>query len=84
MWFFNSPQVVFGEGALSYLAQIHGTRAYIIADAQMVKFGFVDLVQEQLAQANIETRVFAEVEPEPSLDTSNALKFVRQAYGLNF
>jgi len=69
MWFFNSPQVVFGEGALSYLAQIHGTRAYIITDAQIVKFGFVDLVKEQLAQANIEMRVFAEVEPEPSLDT---------------
>jgi alcohol dehydrogenase class IV len=69
MWFFNSPQVVFGESALSYLAQIHGTRAYIITDTQMVKFGFVDLVKEQLAQASIETRVFAEVEPEPSLDT---------------
>ena len=69
MWFFNSPQVVFGEGALSYLAQIHGTRAYIITDAQMVQFGFVDLVKEQLAQANIEARVFAQVEPEPSLDT---------------
>ncbi len=69
MWFFNSPQVVFGEGALSYLAQIHGARAYIITDDQMVRFGFVDLVQEQLTQANIETRVFAEVEPEPSLDT---------------
>jgi alcohol dehydrogenase class IV len=69
MWFFNSPQVVFGEGALAYLAQIHGARAYIITDAQMQQFGFVDRVQEQLAQANIESRVFAEVEPEPSLDT---------------
>lgn len=69
MWFFSSPQVVFGEGALSYLAQIHGKRAYIITDAQMEKFGYVDLVKEQLANANIETRVFAEVDPEPSLDT---------------
>ncbi|MEW5719206.1 MAG: iron-containing alcohol dehydrogenase [Chloroflexota bacterium] len=69
MWFFNSPQIVFGEGALSYLAQIHGARAYIITDAQMVKLGFVELVAEQLAQANIETRVFDQVEPEPSLDT---------------
>jgi alcohol dehydrogenase class IV len=69
MWFFNSPQVVFGEGALAYLAQIHGARAYIITDAQMVKLGFVELVTEQLAQANIEARVFDQVEPEPSLDT---------------
>lgn len=69
MWFFNSPQIVFGEGALSYLAQIHGTRAYIITDEQMQKLGFVDLVKEQLVQANIETRVFDQVEPEPCLDT---------------
>ncbi len=69
MWFFDSPLIVFGEGALSYLAQIRGTRAYIITDAQMVQFGFVDSVKAQLAEANIETRVFAEVEPEPSLDT---------------
>ncbi len=69
MWFFTSPQIVFGEGALSYLAQIRGTRALIITDAQMVRLGFVDLVKEQLAQANIEARVFDEVEPEPTLDT---------------
>ncbi|MBM3129367.1 MAG: iron-containing alcohol dehydrogenase [Chloroflexi bacterium] len=69
MWFFNSPQVVFGEGALAYLAQIHGARAYIITDAQMVELGFVELVTEQLAQANIQARVFDQVEPEPSLDT---------------
>ncbi len=69
MWFFTSPQIVFGEGALSYLAQIRGTRALIVTDAQMVRLGFVDLVKEQLAQANIEARVFDEVEPEPTLDT---------------
>jgi alcohol dehydrogenase class IV len=69
MWFFASPQIVFGEGALDYLTQIHGARAYIITDALMMQFGFVERVREKLAQANIETRVFAEVEPEPSLDT---------------
>ena len=69
MWFFNSPEIVFGEGALSYLAQLHGQRAYIVTDPQMVQFGFVDLVKAQLAEANIESRVFAEVEPEPCLDT---------------
>ena len=69
MWFFNSPQIVFGEGALSYLEQIHGKRAYIITDEQMQKLGFVDLVKQELAQAYIETRVFDAVEPEPCLET---------------
>lgn len=69
MWFFNSPQIVFGEGALSYLAQLRGRKAFIVTDALMVKHGFVDLVSEQLGYAEMETRVFDEVEPEPSLET---------------
>ncbi len=69
MWFFNSPQVVFGEEALSYLAQLHGRRATIVTDAHMVQFGFVDLVEARLAEAKIDTQVFAEVEPEPALET---------------
>lgn len=69
MWFFNSPEIVFGEDALSYLAQLRGERAYIVTDPQMVSMGYVDLVVQQLAVANIGVRTFAEVEPEPCLDT---------------
>ena len=81
MWFFNSPEVVFGEGALSYLAQLHGQRAYIVTDPLIVELGFVDLVKEQLAGANIETQVFAEVEPEPCLDTVRRGAELMCAYG---
>ncbi len=35
----------------------------------MVALGFVDQVQVKLAEAGIETAVFAEVEPNPSLQT---------------
>jgi len=69
MWFFNSPQIVFGEGALDYLSEIQGQRAFIVTDANIQKLGFVDLVQERLKEADIECVVFAEVEPDPSLET---------------
>lgn len=69
MWIFDSPQVVFGEGALSYLAQLRGRHAFIVTDHLMVELGFVNLVQEQLEIAAFESRVFDAVEPEPSLDT---------------
>lgn len=69
MWIFDSPQVVFGEGSLSYLAQLRGRRAFIVTDEMMVKHGFAKLVIEQLDYANLESRVFDRVEPEPSLDT---------------
>jgi alcohol dehydrogenase class IV len=69
MWFFNSPEIVFGEDALSYLSEIEGKRALIVTDQNMVKLGFVDRVVGHLKEAGIETQVFAEVEPDPSLET---------------
>ena len=61
MWFFKSPEIVHGEGALSYLSEIEGQRAFIVTDQTMVKLGFVDLVTEQLKEAGIESQVFAMV-----------------------
>ena len=69
MWFFNSPEIVFGEDALGYLDEIEGRRALIVTDENMVRLGFVDRVIGHLEKAGIETRVFAEVEPDPSLET---------------
>lgn len=69
MWFFRSPFIVFGEDALSWLAQYSGQRAFIVTDQTMQRLGFVSQVQEQLKQAGIEDRVYAQVEPDPSLET---------------
>ncbi|MFQ6015205.1 MAG: iron-containing alcohol dehydrogenase [Anaerolineae bacterium] len=69
MWFFNSPEIVHGEGALDYLSEIQGKRAFIVTDEVLVGLGFADMVREALGKAQIESQVFAEVEPNPSLDT---------------
>ena len=69
MWFFRSPQIVFGEHALDYLRQVEGQRAFIVTDETMVQMGFVALVEERLAEAGLETACFAEVEPDPSVET---------------
>jgi alcohol dehydrogenase class IV len=69
MWFFRSPEIVFGEDALDYLAEIRGRKAFIVTDENIVALGFVEQVQRQLAQVGIETAVFAEVEPDPSMQT---------------
>ncbi|MDH4138187.1 MAG: iron-containing alcohol dehydrogenase, partial [Anaerolineae bacterium] len=68
MWFFNSPEIVYGEGALGYLSEIEGQRAFIVTDQTIVELGFVDLIVEQLQEAGIESQVFAEVEPNPSME----------------
>jgi alcohol dehydrogenase class IV len=69
MWIFSSPKIVFGDDALEHLEQLQGTRAFFVTDANMVAFGFVEQVQQRLAVAGLESAVFAEVEPNPSLQT---------------
>jgi alcohol dehydrogenase class IV len=69
MWYFNSPLIVFGEDALTELASIEGKRALVVTDANIVELGFVDRVGAQLKAAGLQYEVFAEVEPDPSLQT---------------
>jgi len=69
MWYFVVPKVVFGQDALSHLAELKGKLAFIVTDKNIVKLGLVDKVKEQLSQAGIQATVFDEVEPDPSLQT---------------
>lgn len=69
MWNFVSPRIVFGEGALDVLDELHGRLALIVTDANMVRIGSVDKVKAHLAKAGIDVRVFDQVEPDPSVET---------------
>ncbi|HIP96302.1 MAG TPA: iron-containing alcohol dehydrogenase [Anaerolineae bacterium] len=69
MWYFNSPEVVYGEDALSHLDTLRGERAFVVTDPTILKLGFVDVVKGHLHAAGMQVAVFAEVEPEPSLQT---------------
>lgn len=80
MWFFRSPEIVFGEGALDHLSSIQGHRAFIITDENIVRLGFVEMVQSKLAEARIESTIFADVEPNPSLQTVARGGKAAQAY----
>jgi alcohol dehydrogenase class IV len=67
MWYFVVPEVVFGQDALIRLAELKGKSAVIVTDKNIVKLGLVDMVKAQLSLAGIESSVFDEVEPDPSL-----------------
>ncbi|MBM4452877.1 MAG: iron-containing alcohol dehydrogenase, partial [Chloroflexi bacterium] len=68
-WYFTAPQVVFGEDALSKLAELSGKSAFIVTDKIINGLGLIDKVKEHLAQAGMHCQVFDEVEPDPSLQT---------------
>ena len=70
MWYFESPKIVFGEGALAHLREIEGRRAFIVSDENLANLGFVELVRDHLSKAGLESEVFLGVEPDPSLQTA--------------
>ena len=80
MWYFRSPEFYFGQGSLRYLLQLRGERAFIVTDQNILALGFVELIQKQLAEANISSHFFAEVEPDPSLKTVHLGAKAIQAY----
>jgi alcohol dehydrogenase class IV len=80
MWYFNSPEIVFGQDALSHLEELEGRRAFIVTDENMVQLGFVERVQERLQAAGIENDLFCEVEPDPTVQTAQRCAIALTAY----
>lgn len=68
MWYFSSPQIIFGEGALAHLEILKGKQACIITDANLAALGYVEKVRAYLP-AGMDCTVYDAVEPEPSLET---------------
>jgi alcohol dehydrogenase class IV len=69
MWYFRSPEIIFGQDALDHLTQLSGNRALIVTDPVMVDLGFAEKVTAKLKAAGIASKIFSEVEAEPSIAT---------------
>ena len=68
MWYFRSPEIVFGQDALDHLTQLSGNRALIVTDPTMVELGIVKKVADKLELAGISSEVFSEVMAEPPVE----------------
>ena len=68
---FTLPRDIYwGKGALENLKNLKGKRAVLVlGGGSMKRFGFVDRAVEYLKEAGIETRLFENVEPDPSVET---------------
>jgi alcohol dehydrogenase class IV len=69
VWYFVSPQIVFGEGALEELEKLEGHNAFVVTDAVLSKTNLLPLVGGRLAKAGLKMNVFDGVEPDPSVQT---------------
>lgn len=81
LWTFRSPKEVHhGEGSLDKLSDIieDEKKAFIVTDKPLRKTGNVDKVIEKLEECEVETKIFDEVEPDPSIQTvKNVAKAMR-------
>ncbi|MEG1847881.1 MAG: iron-containing alcohol dehydrogenase [Lachnospiraceae bacterium] len=68
---FTLPRdVYYGPEALAELKNLKGKKAILVlGGGSMKKFGFVDKVLAYLKEAGIETQLFENVEPDPSVET---------------
>lgn len=68
---FTLPRdMYYGKGALEQLKNVNGKKAMLVlGGGSMKKFGFVDKVLGYLKEAGIETKLFENVEPDPSVET---------------
>ncbi|MDO4578109.1 MAG: iron-containing alcohol dehydrogenase [Clostridium perfringens] len=68
---FTLPRDIYhGKDSLEVLNSLEGKRAFIvIGGGSMKRFGFLDKVLSYLKEANMETKVFEGVEPDPSVET---------------
>jgi len=68
---FVVPRYIYsGPGSLDSMGTVTGKRAFIVTDSTMRKIGTVEQVEKILLNNSIETRVFDQVEAEPSKDTA--------------
>lgn len=68
---FTLPRdLYYGKDSLKELKNLTGKKAIIvIGGGSMKRFGFVEKVEAYLKEANIETKLFEGVEPDPSVET---------------
>lgn len=66
MWFFRSPEIVFGEDSISFLSSLEIKRAAIITDRNLLRTEIPSLVKKALPQG-AESMVLGDVSEEPPL-----------------
>lgn len=72
MQWFKVPKTYFERYSTQYLRDMEDVnRVFIVTDPGMVRFGYVDIVLEQLRERRntVDWQIFSDVEPNPSSDT---------------
>jgi alcohol dehydrogenase class IV len=65
MWYFYSPNIIYGEDAIDFLENIKGTKCFIITDKIIESLGYTTILTEKLEQFGKKYKIFNGVQPDP-------------------
>jgi alcohol dehydrogenase class IV len=65
MWFFFSPNIIYGEDALNFLENISGEKCFIVTDKNLEELGYVKILTDRLEKFGRQYKIFNEVRPDP-------------------
>lgn len=68
MWFFTSPNIIYGEDSLDFIQNIKGKKCYIVTDKIIEELGYLKILTEKLEKFGKDFQVFNEVIPDPRED----------------
>ena len=82
LWFKLPPKIYFKYGCLPVaLQELEGKkRAFIVTDSFLFNSGMIDRITDTLQHIGIETEVFHQVKPDPTLGTINTAMQLVNAY----
>ena len=65
MWFFFSPNIIYGPDAIDFFENISGKKCFIITDKILEDLGYLKILTEKLEKFEKIYEVFDEVLPDP-------------------
>ncbi|MFX1274361.1 MAG: iron-containing alcohol dehydrogenase [Promethearchaeota archaeon] len=68
MWYFFSPNIIYGEDALDFIENIPGEKIFIISDKILEKLGYIKILTDKLDQFGRKYEIFTDVVPDPHED----------------
>jgi len=74
MWFFNCPDIVYGDSAADYLEQISGDKCFIITDKNLEKLGIVKIITDKFEKWGKKYEIFNGISSNRECNEDDILK----------
>ena len=74
MWFYYSPNIIYGDDALSYLEQISGDKIFIVTDKNLEKLGIAKILTDKLEKWGKQYELYSELRGDKECNEADILK----------